>query len=197
MGIQKSIWGVGGSAGEVPINDAGAAADEVWSSEKISDGLAGLDKYTRAEVDALIADIGGAVQVKTSEGNSWTSIQTINFPSSSNYTENVTRTVELAIFQDPVGFINFNVDLPTSNGVRIWDLSAKGMAYEPQYFWRVVADFSEKTHAHTESDITDLNKYTQAEVDALLSGLAAPVHDHFVAPAGFGRRYRHQRAMEL
>jgi hypothetical protein len=37
---------------------------------------------------------------------------------------------------------------------------------------------ADNNHSHVESDITDLDKYTQAEVDAALSGKAATGHQH-------------------
>lgn len=39
------------------------------------------------------------------------------------------------------------------------------------------AGFSPVTHTHVEADITDLDKYTQAEVDSLLAGLASAMDD--------------------
>ena len=49
-----------------------------------------------------------------------------------------------------------------------------------QYYTKSEADgeFAALTHTHVETDITDLDKYTQAQVDTLLDGKAAAVHTH-------------------
>jgi hypothetical protein len=49
-----------------------------------------------------------------------------------------------------------------------------------QYYTKSEADseFAALTHTHTESQITDLDKYTQAQVNTLLDGKAAAVHTH-------------------
>lgn len=43
------------------------------------------------------------------------------------------------------------------------------------------AEFADINHTHTESDITDLDKYTQAEANALLDGKADTAHGHVIA----------------
>ena len=49
-----------------------------------------------------------------------------------------------------------------------------------QYYTKSEADgeFAALTHTHVETDITDLDKYTQSQVDTLLDGKAAAVHTH-------------------
>jgi len=50
--------------------------------------------------------------------------------------------------------------------------------YELDYESSGHTGFAQSNHTHTESDITDLDKYTQAEVNALLATVSGGVSDH-------------------
>ena len=54
----------------------------------------------------------------------------------------------------------------------------KHITSEERTLWNTVSGKADTTHAHVETDITDLDKYTKLEIDNLLSGKAPSVHNH-------------------
>lgn len=54
----------------------------------------------------------------------------------------------------------------------------KHITAEERTLWNTVSGKADTTHAHVETDITDLDKYTKLETDNLLSDKAPSVHNH-------------------
>jgi hypothetical protein len=56
--------------------------------------------------------------------------------------------------------------------------SIRHITSDERTLWNTITGKADTIHTHGESDITNLDKYTQAQTDALLSGKAPLSHDH-------------------
>jgi hypothetical protein len=159
-----------------------------------------LDKYTQAEVDALITTISGQLDDHNELNNlDYASSGHTGFQAAGDYATNSKLSTVSGVLQSQITE-NAN-DIVSVSGSIITDHSALSnldYASSGHTGFQPTGDYATNTalsttsgtlqtqinnksdvgHGHTESDISDLDKYTQAEVDALITTISGQLDDH-------------------
>jgi len=179
-----------------------AAKSDTGHTHTESD-ITDLDKYTQAQVDALIAGAGDifALDVNTTAAE-FTSApaNTIWVARSGGLQDLLLNGVPLVNTQMVINlsgstlFINSDGVPADSGSIRVWGsalVSYNGSTVSIAETLIPISSVngllsqlnsrSPLNHTHIESDISDLDKYTQAEVDSALAGKADTAHTHVVA----------------
>jgi hypothetical protein len=117
-----------------------------------------LDKYTQTEVDNLLA--GKSDTTHNHDGR--------YAPDSHSHSEYALATHDHDLDYAPLGHNHDGTYAPATHSHSEYALTTHN--HDTVY--------SKLGHAHTEADISDLDKYSQAEVDALLADKADTTHNH-------------------
>jgi hypothetical protein len=165
-----------------------------------TDARGDIRYYTQAQVDALIATISGKLDDHSElNGLDYASSGHTGFQPSGDYATNSTLSTASGVLQSQITE-NAN-DIVSVSGSIITDHSALSnldyassghTGFQPAGDYATntalsttsgtlqsqIDDKSDVGHGHTESDISDLDKYTKAEVDSLITTISGQLDDH-------------------
>lgn len=151
----------------------GAAASHTHVESEVTD----LDKYTQAQVDAIAAtkasSIHTHVESEVTDLDKYTQAQVDAIAATkaaASHTHTESEITDLGVYLENINaesvgdLSDVDVATPADNEVLAYDQTSGHFQNQTP----AEAGLSAVGHSHTESDITDLDKYTQAEVDAAI-----------------------------
>ncbi len=138
-----------------------------WTESDITD----LDKYTQAEVDTISGSLQTDIDTKADSSHGHTSSDV------SDWNEAVDdRVNDLLVEGDNISLIyDDGANTLTISGSAGGGATNHALLSNLDYASSGHTGFSTTSHNHTESDITDLDKYTQSEVDTVSGSLSAEI----------------------
>lgn len=144
-----------------------------------------LDKYTKSETDSFLNN-----KLNKTDTLDWAQIANKPQLADSKWKSPVATMADLPTVSNSDGDIRLVLQGSAGSGeVYEWVQSTSTWsligANDASVDWATLtnkpATFPPSAHTHTEADVTNLDKYTKAETDNLLSGKASTVHTHLWA----------------